>query len=130
MRGGVVEDEARDGLGRRVGGEGVVPLACGLKCGEEGVLRVEQLRVIQRCVSPAFDYPLDVLEVPDHAPGVEGSGGQLDLDKPVVAEEMTAGAFVMEQAMAVAEADEFRHAVHGGRPTPYDTMVPLRGART
>ena len=72
----------------------------------------EQHAVIDLAIDPPLHNPLDVAEVAHHVATVQLQRADLDLGDRVVTVRMLTDAFVIQQAVAVAELDPFGDGVH------------------
>lgn len=113
MGAGLFKDEPRQRLGGRVGLQGDERLPQAGKLRDDWIVPVEEELVVPCGVDPALELLFDLIEVDDHAAGIEGSAGQLNLHLGVVAVQVAAFSFVAEEAVSIAEMDHLGDLEHG-----------------
>src|SRR5438093_8946136 len=112
LRAGIVEDQARDALDRRIAVEEIHRLTELLQRLDERIVVAQQHLVVERRIDPAFHDTLDVAEIADHIAVVELAGAHFDFRHGVVSVRVLANTVVIEQPVPVTEVDALGHGVH------------------
>ena len=112
LRAGIVEDQARDALDRRIAVEEIHRLTERLQRLDERIVVAQQHLVVERRIDPAFHDALDVAEIADHIAVVELAGAHFDFRHGVVSVRVLANAIVIEQPVPVTEVDALGHGIH------------------